>query len=197
MNISRRDRFSRNTSRDLPSRRASGRVDVHRTSNQTVLHASASVRSATIATLASGETVKVSACSATWCSAKWHGRDGWIARRNLTLHEKTQSQDKSGRGYRISDGVWVPSPPQSPSGPPASASAQCNDGTYSSQGIGRAHVRITAVYGGGSKIFGPANDRRSRACLTHVRSSRPTECYSSTVASANAKTASVFRGSRA
>lgn len=103
----------------------------YRTKGQAMLHVSPSARSATLATLPSGEVVEVSACSATWCSAGWHGRNGWIARRYLSLYEKAPAQAKTGRGYRNSDGEWVPSPQQSPNGPPAGASAQCNDGTYS------------------------------------------------------------------
>jgi len=124
---------------------APGVAATYRTKGQAMLHASASARSATLATLASGETIEVSACSATWCKAKWHGRDGWIARRNLTLYEKTPPQAKSGRGYRSSDGHWVPSPQQSPNGPPAGASAQCNDGTYS---FSRHHSGTCSHHGG-------------------------------------------------
>ena len=117
----------------------------YRTKSQAMLHASPSARSTMLATLASGETVEVSACSATWCNAKWHGRDGWIARRYLILLEKAPAQAKSGRGYRSSDGQWVPSPKQSPNGPPPGASAQCNDGTYS---FSRHHSGTCSHHGG-------------------------------------------------
>lgn len=103
----------------------------YRTNSKAILRASPTARSVTLATLSTGEAVEVSACSATWCSAEWHGRNGWIARRSLTTYEKAPAQTKPGRGYRNSDGQWVPSPQQSPNGPPAGASAQCNDGTYS------------------------------------------------------------------
>jgi len=103
----------------------------YRTKRQAILHASPSARSAMLATLQSGEPVDVSYCSATWCSAAWRGRNGWIARRYLTLSGKASAPETAGRGYRNSDGEWVPSPQQSPNGPPPGASAQCNDGTYS------------------------------------------------------------------
>jgi uncharacterized protein YraI len=118
----------------------------YRTKSQAVvLRASPRARSATLATLASGEPVEVSACSATWCNAKWRGRDGWIARRDLTLLEKAPAQANSGRGYRSSDGHWVPSPQQSPNGPPPGASAQCNDWTYS---FSRHHSGTCSHHGG-------------------------------------------------
>jgi uncharacterized protein YraI len=144
MNLSRRDRFS-GTLLTIFLLAAPAVALTYRTNNQAILHASANVRSATIATLANGETVEASACSATWCSAKWHGRNGWIARRNLTLVKKAQGQGKSGRGYRNSDGQWVPSPQQSTTGPPAGASAQCNDGTYS---FSRHHSGTCSHHGG-------------------------------------------------
>ena len=124
---------------------APGVAATYRTKSQAMLHASPSARSAALATLAIGETVEVSSCSPTWCSAQWHGRKGWIARRSLTLSEKTPVQPRSGHGYRSSDGQWVPSPRQSPDGPPPGASAQCNDGTYS---FSRHHSGTCSHHGG-------------------------------------------------
>lgn len=143
MTLSRRDRFALALTIALLA--APAVAATYRTKSQAMLHSSPSARSATLATLAIGETVEVSACSPTWCSAQWHGRNGWIARRNLTLSEKTPAHPKTGRGYRSSDGHWVPSPQQSPNGPPPGASAQCNDGTYS---FSRHHSGTCSHHGG-------------------------------------------------
>src|SRR5437764_4557653 len=98
-----------------------------RTTGQVKLHASPDARSATTATLPAGAIVEVSSCSASWCRVTWQGRSGWASRRYLT----SPTQQKAGHGYRNSDGDWIPSPTQSPNGPPKGATAQCNDGTYS------------------------------------------------------------------
>ena len=99
------------------------------TTLRTPLQASPSAKSAWVAALPAGVAVEVSSCSQSWCSATWSGRHGWIARRDL---KPARSPRKStGRGYRNSDGEWVPSPQLNPNGPPPGASAQCNDGTYS------------------------------------------------------------------
>jgi len=98
-----------------------------RTIGRVKLHASPDARSATLETLPAGAVVEVSSCSASWCQVTWQGRSGWAARHYLT----SPTQPKTGHGYRNSDGQWVPSPTQSPAGPPKGATAQCNDGSYS------------------------------------------------------------------
>jgi hypothetical protein len=98
------------------------------TTLRTPLYASPSVTSVWLAALPAGVAVEGSSCSKSWCSATWSGQHGRIARRDL---KPAKSQQSAGPGYRNSDGKWVPSPQRSPTGPPAGASAQCNDGTYS------------------------------------------------------------------
>src|ERR1700686_4869713 len=98
-----------------------------RTIGRVKLHASPDARSSTLATLPGSAVVEVSSCSSSWCQVTWQGRNGWALRRFLT----SPTQQKTGHGYRNSDGQWVPSPTQSPTGPPKGATAQCNDGSYS------------------------------------------------------------------
>src|SRR4051794_22952736 len=99
------------------------------TTLHTPLYSSPSAKSVWLAALPAGVTIEVSSCSNTWCSATWSGKHGWVAHRDVTPAKLRQQSTR--RGYRNSDGEWVPSPQLSPNGPPPGASAQCNDGTYS------------------------------------------------------------------
>jgi len=112
------------------------------TTLRTPLYAFPSTKSVCLAALPAGVAVNVSSCSNIWCSATWSRQRGWIARRHLKLAKAPQS---TGRGYRNSDGEWVPSPQLSPNGPPSGASAQCNDGTYS---FSRHHNGTCSHHGG-------------------------------------------------
>jgi hypothetical protein len=113
------------------------------TTLRTPLLASPSAKSVWLAALPAGVAVEVSSCSKTWCSAEWNGKHGWIAHRDLKPAKS--HQQSTGRGYRNSDGQWVPSPQLSPNGPPPGASAQCNDGTYS---FSRHHSGTCSHHGG-------------------------------------------------
>jgi len=100
------------------------------TTLRTPLHGSPSATSVWLAALPAGVAVEVSSCSKTWCSGTWNGKHGWIARRDVKPAMSRQQSTR--RGYKNSDGEWVPSPQFSPNGPPPGASAECNDGSYSS-----------------------------------------------------------------
>ena len=114
---------------------------------RTPLYASPSATSVWLAALPAGVAVDVSSCSKTWCSATWNGKHGWIARRDL--EPAKSQQQRTGRGYKNSDGEWVPSPQLSPNGPPPGASAQCNDGTYSRS----KHRSGTCSHHGGVRVW--------------------------------------------
>jgi len=113
------------------------------TTLRTPLYASPSAKSVWLAALPAGVAVEVSSCSKTWCSVTWSGQHGWIAHRDLKPAKSRQQS--TGRGYRNSDGEWVPSPQLSPNGPPPGASAQCNDGTYS---FSKHHSGTCSHHGG-------------------------------------------------
>lgn len=113
------------------------------TTLRTPLYASPSTKSVWLDALPAGVAVEVSSCSKSWCSAAWKSQRGWIARHHL---KPAKSQQQStGRGYRNSDGQWIPSPQLSPNGPPPGASAQCRDGTYS---FSRHHSGTCSHHGG-------------------------------------------------
>jgi uncharacterized protein YraI len=116
--------------------------DTRATVSQATLRAAPRADAAAVATIPAGAVVTVSTCSDTWCAASWSHAKGWIARRYLGAAAKSAHH---GRGYINSDGEWVPSPRVSPSGQPAGASAECNDGTYSFS----KHRRGTCSHHGG------------------------------------------------
>src|SRR3954454_23523564 len=77
------------------------------TTLRTPLYASPSAKSVRLAAVPAGGAGEVSSCSNTWCSATWSGKHGWIAHRDL--NPAKSRQQSTGRGYRNSDGEWVPS----------------------------------------------------------------------------------------
>jgi len=86
--------------------------------------------------------VAVGGCDDTWCGVQFRGIDGFAARRYLAFSRPVDVDDTSarqqsaprqaGKGYINSQGQWVPSPLRAHDGkPPAGATAQCRDSTYS------------------------------------------------------------------
>ncbi|HEX7253694.1 MAG TPA: DUF3761 domain-containing protein [Thermoanaerobaculia bacterium] len=103
------------------------RAETRMTLSRAPLHLAPTAGSRVVATVPAGVRLSVSSCSKTWCETSWNGTDVWVPRRYLG----TAKSERSGRGYINSDGKRIPSPQMSPSGPPAGATAQCNDGSYS------------------------------------------------------------------
>lgn len=116
------------------------------TSARLKLRAGPSTRAATLAVIPARAVVEVATCVESWCVASWEGVSGWVAKRYVApVLPQGKAYDTVGRGYVNVDGQWVPSPRHSPSGPPAGASAQCRDGTYSFS----RHRRGTCSHHGG------------------------------------------------
>jgi hypothetical protein len=110
------------------------------------LHLTPAADSQVVATVSAGVRLSVDSCSESWCTTSWNGAHVWVAKRYLGPPKRGFSgPTHTGKGYINSDGQWVPSPQQSPSGPPPGASAQCNDGSYSFS----THRRGTCSHHGG------------------------------------------------
>lgn len=76
--------------------------------------------------------VDVGDCAEGWCAATYRGSDGYVAEAYLTFAQPLSTAVPTGRGYINSRGERVPSPTITRDGrPPAGATAQCRDGTYS------------------------------------------------------------------
>lgn len=116
-----------------------------RTSARLRLREGPSTFAEVLTTIPARTVIDVSACAESWCIASWGRLSGWVARRYIAPVESEQRRLATGRGYINVDGEWVPSPQHSPTGPPAGASAQCRDGTYSFS----RHRRGTCSHHGG------------------------------------------------
>jgi len=80
--------------------------------------------------LAAETPVQVVACENGWCQTAVNGLNGFLPR--LSLSAEPNGSFKEGSGYTNSKGNRVRSPTRTPDNqPPAGASAQCRDGTYS------------------------------------------------------------------
>jgi uncharacterized protein YraI len=76
--------------------------------------------------------VEVGDCGDGWCAAQYRGTNGYVAEAYLAFAQPLRIAAPSGRGYTNSRGEWVQSPTVTRDGrPPAGATAQCRDGTYS------------------------------------------------------------------
>lgn len=107
-------------------------ADTRVTLSRVRLHAAPSAGSRVVATVPAGVQLSVDSCSGSWCLTSWNGANAWVAKRSLSASQNLRTApDHTGKGYINSDGQRIPSPRQSPSGPPPGASAQCNDGSYS------------------------------------------------------------------
>ena len=110
------------------------------------LHVVPAADSRVVATVPAGVQLSIDSCSGSWCATSWKGNHAWVAKRYLGGPKRVKAPPiRRGRGYINSDGQCVPSPQQSPSGPPTGASAQCNDGSYSFS----THRRGTCSHHGG------------------------------------------------
>lgn len=108
-----------------------------------------STESEVITTLAEGVRITVFACADGWCRARNGGDEGFVASRYLTFSDPGVRSRSGGDGYRNSRGEWVPSPTHTRDGqPPAGASAQCRDGTYS---FSRSRSGTCSGHGGVSR----------------------------------------------
>jgi hypothetical protein len=107
------------------------------------LHISSAADSQVVGTVPAGVQLSVDFCSKGWCRTSWNSTTGWVAERSLEAPKTNRK--RSGKGYINSDGQRIPSPRQSPSGPPPGASAQCSDGSYSFS----THRRGTCSHHGG------------------------------------------------
>ncbi len=89
------------------------------------------VNAQAVARLPARSPVRLYTCSEGWCSVSSRGRAGYVLSEYLT-RETPAPVAQTGRGYVNSQGQWVPSPTRTPDNqPPAGATAQCRDGTYS------------------------------------------------------------------
>ncbi len=94
------------------------------------LRAKPDERSKSVARLAAGTPVHVVACENGWCQTAVNGLNGYLPR--LSLSAQPNGSFVEGRGYTNSQGNRVRSPTRTPDNqPPAGATAQCRDGTYS------------------------------------------------------------------
>jgi len=109
------------------------------------LHVAPRAGSRVVAVVPAGVRLSVGSCSTAWCTTSWNGAGAWVAKRDLAPKSDQASPKRTGKGYINSDGQRIPSPRPSPSGPPAGASAQCNDGSYSFS----THRRGTCSHHGG------------------------------------------------
>src|SRR5206468_2170959 len=121
-------------------------ADTRVTVSPAQLHVAPRAGSRVVAVVPAGVQLSVELCSKSWCSTSWNGASAWVAKRDLSAPKGDRAKPKrTGRGYINSDGKRIPSPQMSPSGPPAGATAQCNDGSYSFS----AHRRGTCSHHGG------------------------------------------------
>jgi uncharacterized protein YraI len=89
------------------------------------------VTSQIVAKLPAGSRVVLGGCADGWCRVSAGNMVGYVLEEYLT-RQAPHVQASQGKGYINSDGKWVPSPVQTPDGqPPAGATAQCRDGSYS------------------------------------------------------------------
>lgn len=94
------------------------------------LRAKPDARARSVARLAAETPVHVSACENGWCRAEIKNLAGYLPRLSLSL--ELNGSFVQGAGYTNSKGQKVQSPTRTADNqPPAGATAQCRDGTYS------------------------------------------------------------------
>ena len=110
------------------------------------LRARPSAAATVLTTIPRGVAVQRGGCADGWCAITYEARAGYVTERYLGRNAPAAASAPSGRGYTNSDGIRVASPRRTPDGkPPAGASAQCRDGTYSFS----LHRRGTCSHHGG------------------------------------------------
>jgi hypothetical protein len=83
-----------------------------------------------VARLAGETPVRFSSCQNGWCQIAVNGLSGYLPRLSLSL--QPNGSFAQGGGYTNSKGQKVPSPTRTADNqPPAGATAQCRDGTFS------------------------------------------------------------------
>lgn len=116
------------------------------------LHAQASSGSPVIRVVPSSASLTLKGCSGDWRRVTYKSSAGYVPRASLATKPATVSRGSShasGKGYVNSQGNWIPSPVFSQDGPPAGASAKCNDGSYSFS----ASRRGTCSHHGGVAVW--------------------------------------------
>jgi uncharacterized protein YraI len=99
------------------------------------LRSAPSFTASVVVTIPSGAQLNRGGCANYWCAATYGALAGYVYE-SLLADTPTQTAppqvESQGRGYTNSAGEWVPSPRRTADGrPPAGASAQCRDETYS------------------------------------------------------------------
>jgi len=103
--------------------------------------------------VATGGSLRIYECSAGWCSVHVKKNAGYVLEEYLTRDAPVAAATPQGRGYTNSKGEWVPSPTRTPDNqPPAGASAQCRDGTYS---FSRSRSGTCSHHGGVARWLSP------------------------------------------
>jgi len=104
--------------------------DTAYTTAAVTLRAKPDPRARSVGRLAAETPVHVVACENGWCQTAVNGRNGYLPR--LSLSAAPNGSFKEGSGYTNSKGNRVRSPTRTADNqPPAGATAQCRDGTYS------------------------------------------------------------------
>jgi hypothetical protein len=104
----------------------------------------ASLQGTIVESLPKGTPVEVRGCASGWCQVAHGTRTGFL--REIALRTAPPVVRRGARGYMNSEGEWVPSPRHTRDNrPPAGASAQCRDGSFSFS----RHRRGTCSHHGG------------------------------------------------
>jgi uncharacterized protein YraI len=112
-----------------PAGTAQGATPLYATANLR-LREDGSLGGRVLTVIPRGRLVNADSCDPDWCFVIYRGRVGYVAARYLSESQPVRGRS-SGRGYINSAGEWIPSPQWSDNGPPAGATAQCCDGSYS------------------------------------------------------------------
>ncbi len=104
--------------------------DTAYTTAAVTLRAKPDTNARSVGLLAAETPVHIVACENGWCQTAVNGLKGYLPR--LSLSAERNGSFKEGSGYTNSKGHPVRSPTRTPDNqPPAGATAQCGDGTFS------------------------------------------------------------------
>lgn len=113
------------------------------------LRARPDARARSVARLAAETPVHVAACESGWCQVDVKDLSGYLPRLSLSL--EPNGSFVQGKGYTNSKGQRVASPTRTPDNqPPAGATAECRDGTYS---FSQSRRGTCSHHGGVAKWF--------------------------------------------